>query len=59
MKIEMTFREIKDSGVWDEFCEMRGYNPWMLAEGTALSSDIELLTFDEAVELGLVKEYRE
>jgi hypothetical protein len=33
LKIHATLREIMDAGIWDEFCEESGTNPWCLNEG--------------------------
>ncbi len=31
--ITTTAQEIMDRGAWEEFCELRGINPWCVSEG--------------------------
>lgn len=33
MIIKATYREIMDSGLWEDFCELSGTDPWCLNEG--------------------------
>lgn len=54
MKITITFGEILDRGRWDEFCELRGLNPWCLNEGRATRDEEATLTYEEAEKLGLL-----
>jgi hypothetical protein len=55
MKIEITLREICDKGLWTDFCKLRGWNEWCIAEGLAQSSDTVMLTEAEAIAIGLLK----
>lgn len=48
MKIQVTFSEILEAGCWEEFCQERGYNPWMMNEGLAFGNEPVSLTLDEA-----------
>lgn len=52
MKIEFTFREILWHGCWDKFCDVKGYNPWMINEGTD-GNDTVVLTVEEIRQFGL------
>lgn len=54
MKITLTAREILDKGIWDEFCEMRGINPWAMNEGQMDSSEEFTFTEKESKKLGLI-----
>ena len=51
--IETTFGYILDNADWDIFCELKGYNPWMINEGLVESNDKVCLTFVEADKIGL------
>jgi len=51
--IETTFGYILDNADWDKFCELKGYNPWMINEGLAESDEKVRLTFKEAEQIGL------
>lgn len=53
-KITMTAKEILNAGHWDDFCDMRGWNLWIISEGRMDSSEEVTLTWDEAKRLGLV-----
>lgn len=55
MKIVVTAREILDRWLWDEFCEMRGYNPWAINEGLMPEDEEFYLTEEEAKRLGILK----
>lgn len=57
MKLVVTVREILDKGVWDEFCEEFGINPWARNEGL-MSDDQEefTLTEEQARRLRFIKE---
>jgi len=48
MTITVTAREILDKGVWDEFCEEFGINPWAMNEGLMDSSEEFTLTEEQA-----------
>lgn len=54
MKITITFGEILDRGRWDEFCDLRGLNPWFLNEGRGSRDEETTLTHEEAEKLGLL-----
>lgn len=53
MMITVTFREMLDKGIWEEFCELKGINEWCMNEGLAESDTTETLTEEEATKLGL------
>ncbi len=53
MKIVMTIREIMDKGLWEDFCEIRGWSVWIVSEGQADSSEEITLTEDEIKKLGI------
>jgi len=54
MKIILTAQEILDRGIWDEFCEMKGINPWAMNEGLIDSDEEFIFSEQEAKELGLI-----
>jgi len=54
MKIILTAQEILDRGVWDEFCEMKGINPWAINEGLMDSDEEFIFTEKDAEKLGLL-----
>jgi hypothetical protein len=54
MKILATFSEILEAGEWNTFCDMKGYSPYMMNEGTADPEDTVLLTMKEAKILNLL-----
>jgi hypothetical protein len=50
---ELTFGEISERGLWDEFCALKGINPWCMNEGLASKNELVTLTREEADEIGL------
>jgi len=48
MKLVVTFRELIDKGVWDDYCEAHGLSVWCVNEGQADSSEACTLTLEEA-----------
>ncbi len=54
MKIIVTLKDILYSGHWEEFCEERNYNLWIINEGLANSDDEVTLTKEEAEKYGLL-----
>lgn len=54
MRVILTAREIMDRGIWDEFCQLRGINPYGMKEGLMDSSDEFSFTEDEAVNLRIL-----
>lgn len=54
MKLVFTANEIIDRGVWDEFCQLRGYDVWCVNEGRMDSKLEHTLTAEEARILGLL-----
>lgn len=40
--------------IWEEVCELKGINPWAIAEGLMDKEDEITFTLEEAVSLGLV-----
>lgn len=53
MKISITFRELLDKGVWQEYCKLKGCNEWMIAEGLASENEIIDLSLEECKQIGL------
>lgn len=55
LRVQATVREILDRGVWDEFCELKGINPWARNEGR-MDDDEEIFSFtlEEAKQLRLI-----
>ena len=54
MKIVLTAEEILDRGLWEKFCEQRGYSVWCMNEGQMLGSEEFVFTEKQAQELGIV-----
>lgn len=55
MEITCTFKEINDSGHWEEFCDSHGINRWCMNEGLADSSTLATITVDEAKQYGMIE----
>lgn len=53
MGVSITFGELIEQGCWDEFCELKGYDVWIVNEGKADSSECVTLSFEDADKLGL------
>ena len=53
MSVMLTFREILDAGVWEEFCQLKGLNPWCLNEGLASSDETCILSAEDCQKLRL------
>lgn len=51
----VTFGEITDIGIWDEFCALTGVNPWCMNEGLANSETEYELTDEQVRKLGVRK----
>lgn len=49
MKIIITIGEIRDHGLWQEYCELTGTNEWAVSEGL-LESDQEITLDEKQVE---------
>ena len=55
MKIIITAEEAMDKGIWEEICEIKGYNPWCVNEGL-MDDDYEIsLTEKEGKEFNLIE----
>lgn len=52
--ISLTASEAIDRGLWDQLCELRGWNVWIVNEGRMPSDEVITLTEDEARKLGLL-----
>lgn len=52
--VSVTVRRLMDRGVWDEFCSLRGVNPWAVNEGLLQETESFELTEQEALRLGLI-----
>ena len=53
MKIVITMSEILNHGDWSTFCQLRGYDEYILREGLASGDDEEELTPGEVRDFGL------
>ena len=54
MKIIVTPSELMDRGVWDKYCDLKGINPYVVAEGL-LDSNTEIILIEtEAIKLRLI-----
>lgn len=54
MKIIVTVEELIDLSAWEEFCELKGLNPYALREGLIDSEEEFTLTIEEAKRLGFI-----
>jgi hypothetical protein len=54
MYVKVTFRDIFDADLWDEFCDKTGTNPWAINEGLA-SMDDEVYTVPDEILMKLLK----
>ncbi len=55
MKIQMTIREIMDRGLWDKFCDLRGWDYYICKDGKASSDEEITFTKEELESLDIVK----
>lgn len=53
MKAIMTVNELISLGLWDEVCDLRGYDRYCLAEGLMDSDKEIILSLDELEKLGV------
>ena len=53
MRILVTASELIEHGLWDDFCEKRGYNVWAVNEGLMDSDEEFSFSRAEAMDLGL------
>ncbi len=54
LKVTITAHEAIEKGIWDDLCELRGWNVWIVNEGR-MDSDHEIeLTEQEARKLRLL-----
>lgn len=49
--MRITPNQLMNIGLWNKFCEMRGYNPWCVNEGLMRSDEQVSLTETEALAL--------
>lgn len=54
LKITLTVDEIFDRGIWDEVCQMKGFNEWAVKEGLIDSDEPVTFTEKEAKQLGIL-----
>ena len=54
MNIIITAREAMDNGVWDDICEIKGYNRWAIHEGLMDDTEKITITIQEAERMGLI-----
>lgn len=54
MKVIITAQEALDKGIWEEVCEITGYDLYAVAEGMDENTEI-VLTEEQAKSLGLLK----
>ena len=56
MRILITAEEAIDRGIWEDLCEMKGFNVWAVNEGL-MDEDYEIsLDAEEARDLGVIKD---
>lgn len=55
MIIVVSFEELLDSGHWEDFCEDKGYNVYMVNEGCPETETVNI-SKEEAIKYGLIKE---
>jgi hypothetical protein len=56
MKVVVTAEDLIDRGVWETFCEEKGFNVWAVNEGLMDSSDEFVLCPDDARRYGFIRE---
>ena len=56
MKVTVTLQDILDKGAWDRYCDMRGWDVYIINEGKASPDEEVTLTTEQAVELGFLKQ---
>jgi hypothetical protein len=56
MKITITAHGALQRGIWDDLCDMKGWNVYAINEGLMDSDDEIELSAEEATKLGLIKE---
>jgi hypothetical protein len=54
MTITVSARDLFNKGLWEDFCDLTGTNPWCIAEGLGDSDTTFSLEEDEARKLGLL-----
>ena len=54
MKIIVTVKEIMDKGYWDDFCDIKGWNPWCVSEGLCSSDEKIELSRNEAQKFNFI-----
>ena len=54
MRITVTFGEIMDAGLWEEFCELKGIDVYCVAHGLAETDTERSVSKLEAQVLGLI-----
>ena len=58
MKIIITAREALEKGIWDDLCDLKGFNVWAVNEGQMDGNEEITLTEEEAQKLGIKVEGR-
>ena len=56
MTVTCTFRDILDTGHWEDYCKGYGINEWCVAEGLAESGTEVTISIEDAKRYGLFKE---
>jgi hypothetical protein len=54
MKIQVTLNEIMAQGNWEEFCDKRGWDYYIVNEGKADGEETVLLESEEAIRYGFI-----
>jgi len=54
MKILISIEDIMDNGLWEEYCELKGWNVWCVKEGLADSSEKVEIEMEQAKKWGLI-----
>lgn len=55
MEIKITINDLLDKGIWQEACEILGFNEWAVNEGLLDGDDIVTLTEEQARTLRLIR----
>lgn len=53
MRIQITIKELIDKGIWQKFCNLKGWNEWCISEGLANYDETIILTIEECKQLNL------
>lgn len=54
-KISLPAAQLLEKGVWDQYCEEVGLNPWCINEGLMNSNETVELTKEQAIKYGFLR----